>query len=257
MTKRSKIKPNDKKEVAEKKQHELTVREGEALRSYISRLDEKTAPTVTVSKDGKEISIDHPNKKIGFPLLVEALGTTNADFAIDIIVDLMDASQENLQFNPSKFKAMLSTVIDTKPRNQSDAQLAVHKAVTHLAIMKTARQMATAENLMQQESAQRMFSRLNQTYNELDVALKRGRAAAEHTFTVQQNVNVADGGQAAVVTNVSHAQSAPADVQNESLAASPLALSDARATPMPIINDGTTRAVMPEPIQRFRPKLIK
>ena len=72
--------------------------------------------------------------------------------------------------------------------------------------------MAAAPNILQQESAQR-YSNLNRTYHEQKAALDRGRLAAQNTFTVQQSINVADGGRAAVLTNV---QLAAADAQNES-----------------------------------------
>ena len=80
----------------------LTAHEGAVLRSYISQLDEKTAPTVTILDDGKELSIYHPNRKIGWLLLIRALGTTSAEFAVDIVLQLMAAAREGLQFNRCK-----------------------------------------------------------------------------------------------------------------------------------------------------------
>jgi hypothetical protein len=248
MTKHVKLEPNDKQAVGEAKQHELTVQQREALRSHISRLDEKRTPKITVSTDGR-ISIEHPNKAIGGLLLLEGFGTANAEFATDLIVQLMAASQEGTNINKIKFNAMLSIVTSSNPRNEFDAMLAAHAAITHFAIMKTGRQMATAENVMQQESAQRMYTKLARTFMDQKEALKRGRAA-ENVLTVQQNVNVSEGGQAAVVAHVSHTQLAPADVQNQTPAASPLALPDAKATPMPIIDE---RAAAPAQIERFRP----
>jgi hypothetical protein len=252
MSKRMNPETKAKQDVA-LKQYEATAQEGEALRNYIARVDEKTAPTITLSEDGKKLLIDHPIQKIGFLLVVEALGTTSAEFAIDLIMQLMAASREGTRFNSVKFKAMLAMVINGKPRNEKDAAMEVLAAITHQAAVKTARQMDTAENVMQQESTQRMYKGLVRSFIDLKDALTRGRAAAESTFTVQQNVNVADGGRAAVVTNVTHTQQAPTDVQNESPAASPLALTDAGVTPMPIIGDSKERAVIPEQIQRFRP----
>ena len=138
----------------------LTAREGDALRSYLSRLDKETAPTITFSEDGSEISIGHPDQKIGWLLLTQAFGTTNDDFAMNIIVDLMDASRDGLQFNPAKFRAMLAMFTSFKPRDESAARLILHTTLTSFAITKTARQMAAAENIMKRECAQRMFSKL-------------------------------------------------------------------------------------------------
>ena len=150
---------------------------------------------------------------------------------------------------------MLAIVINSKPRDEFDAMVATQAAINHFAIMKIARQMDTAENIMQQESAQRMHKGLVRSFIDLKDALTRGRAAAENTFTVQQNVKVEGGGPTAFVTNVNHP--APADTQNEPAAATPPALTDATAAPMPIIDDGKERAVIPERVERYRPKLIK
>ena len=109
-----------------------------------------------------------------------------------------------------------------------------------------------------------MFSKLNHTFHEQLAAFDRGRHAAENTVMVQQNFNVADGGRAAVLTNVTNVQPASAEARNESPAASLPAISDARATPMPVIDESKEPievskqpAVIPKPVQRFRPKLVK
>ena len=95
---------------------------------------------------------------MGFLLLTAALGTTNPDFAMSTIRDLMEASREGSKFNPSNFKAILARVIGLKPRNESEACLAKHMAVVSPVIMHTARQTADAPHMGQQESAQRMYS---------------------------------------------------------------------------------------------------
>ena len=271
---RKSIKSSSKAQDTEKEKHQqlttregdalLTAGEGDALRSYLSGLDKETAPTINFSEDGSKISIGHPDQKMGFLLLTAAFGATNPDFAMDIILELMEASREGSQFNRTKFNSLLAMVISRKPHNEAEARLALNMAITNRAIMKTARQMAGAPNMMQQESAQRMFSKLNHTFHEQLAAFDRGRHAAENTVMVQQNFNVADGGRAAVLTNVTNVQPASAEAQNESPAASLPAIPDARATPMPVIEeskepveDSKQPAVIPKPVQRFRPKLVK
>ena len=101
---RKSIKSSSKAQDTEKEKHQqlttregeklLTAREGEALRSYLSGLDKETAPTINFSEDGSEISICHPDQKMGFLLLTAAFGATNPDFAMDIILELMEASRE-------------------------------------------------------------------------------------------------------------------------------------------------------------------
>ena len=127
---RKSIKSSSKAQDTEKEKHQqlttregdalLTAGEGDALRSYLSGLDKETAPTINFSEDGSEISICHPDQKMGFLLLTAAFGATNRDFAMDIILELMEASREGSQFNCTKFNSLLAMVISLKPRNESD-----------------------------------------------------------------------------------------------------------------------------------------
>ena len=82
--------------------------------------------------------------------------------------------------------------------------------------------------------------------------LDRERAGGENIVTVQQRVTVSDGSQAAVYAQVTNAKTLPADVNPEAPAASPLALSDARATPMKVIDE---TAAVPAKVARYRSKL--
>ena len=78
--------------------------------------------------------------------------------------------------------------------------LAAQMAAVHSASMAMARQLATAQNLPQQDSAERAFNKLTRTFATQVEALKNYRSKGEQKMTVQ-HVHVADGGQA-IVGNV-------------------------------------------------------
>ena len=232
------------------KPYEAAALERKSLLNFIARANETTAPAVTVTKDGKFVSVDHPSQRIGFLLLLEALGTNSAEFALDLISQLLASSWDGPNFNAVKFKAMLAMLINSKPRDEMDAALATHAALSHQGVMKLARLVDAAENVMQLECTQRSYHKMSGIFVSQRDALKRGRAVAETNFTVQQNVG--DGGRAAIVYHA-----APSGVPNEPPAASPPALTDAKATPMRTIDHVKERDAELQPIKRFRPKLIK
>ena len=144
------------------KQYEAVAQEREALRKHLCRLDEKMLPKITVSEDGK-ISLDHPSAPIGRLLLCEQLGTSSPDFAIDIVHQLLDASQVGSELDGTKFSSMLAMVINSKPQNEFDTNLATLAAIMHHAAVKLARQIDVVETLMQQDGAVRMSTRLTRT----------------------------------------------------------------------------------------------
>jgi hypothetical protein len=94
----------------------------------------------------------------------------------------------------------LSIVKGVEPRDQIEAMLAAQMAATHLATMAFARRLASAENIVQQDSAGGVFVRLARTFAAQVEALKSYRTKGEQRMVVQ-HVNVADGGRA-IVGNV-------------------------------------------------------
>ena len=133
----------------------------------------------------------------------------------------------------------MSVVAGIDPRDQMEALLGAHMAVTHTWIMKAAQRLARAENLLELESAECSFNKFVRTFASLTDALKRYRTVSEQNVTVQ-NVSVRDGGQA-IVGNVT--QNAPA-VPTDKSAVSPAAITDARVLPMEIIGN-PEQAVIP------------
>jgi len=95
---------------------------------------------------------------------------------------------------------MLAVVKGIKPRDQMEAMLAAQMAAVHTATMRFSRNLAEAEYLDLQDSAERTFNKLTRTFVIQMDALKRYRTGGEQAITVQ-HVNVSEGGQA-IVGNV-------------------------------------------------------
>ena len=110
--------------------------------------------------------------------------------------------------------------------------LAAQMAVIHMATMTSARRLAQVKTLAEHDSAERALNKLARTYGAQMEALKRYRTRGEQKITVQ-HVSVNDGGQA-IVGNVEQPRRTAS--RQQSADAVP-ALTDARQTPMPIIED--------------------
>jgi hypothetical protein len=122
-----------------------------------------------------------------------------------------DASTPSSASFPSPGQSRVRAMIDglfwrVPARDQVEAMLAAQMAAVHMAAMTFARRLANVETIPQQDSAERAFNKLAQTFAAQVEALKRYRSGGEQKMTVQ-HVHVAEGGQA-IVGNIS----APAGV---------------------------------------------
>lgn len=97
---------------------------------------------------------------------------------------------------------MLALVKGVEPKDQVEAMLAAQMAAVHNATMTFARRLNRAENVPQQDSAERAFNKLARTFALQVEALKRYRSGGEQTVRVE-HVTVNEGGQA-IVGNVTH-----------------------------------------------------
>lgn len=172
---------------------------------------------------------DHPDRAVGFALLVEAIGSADCDFAFGFIYQLVEAGGDEL--DEQKLNFILSVVKGIKPRDQIEAMLAAQMAAVHSATMKFARKLAEAEFLEPLDSAERTFNKLMRTFVIQMEALKRYRHGGEQTVTVQQ-VNFTEGGQA-IVGNVTQGER---DAPPNGTVSSPLALSHDQTPAMPSID---------------------
>lgn len=215
---------------ADKAKYQPTAQEQAALAKFDARAATKpTAPRMEVS-DGKgtrKIGLNHPDKAVGYPLLMEALGTADPDFGLGLIGQLANVGSSGHKNDEDNLNFMLSVVKGVKPNDQLEAMLAAQMAAVHMATMRFAGNLIHVETIAQQDSAERTLNKLARTFAIQLEALKRYRTGGEQKVTVQ-HVSVSEGGQA-IVGNVT--QSQREDTTGKT-AASPPALTDAKATPM-------------------------
>jgi hypothetical protein len=171
--------------------------------------------------------LDHPNKLVGWALVMEALASADYDFANGIVDQLAKASGRG-KVSEHGINFMLSIIKGIEPRDQLETMLAAQMAAVHMASMTFARSLACVENIPQQDSAERAFNKLTRTFTMQMEALKRYRTGAEQKVTLQ-NVSVADGGQA-IVGNVTQV---PREEGQKQAAAPPPKLTDTNVVPMP------------------------
>jgi hypothetical protein len=199
------LKPPKKSEQAsssEAKPYQPTPFEVEAARAYFARR-EKSGPRLKVTTDAAnhtKIAIEHPYEAFGQISLMKAIGTSDSDFYGGLICQLVDASRESAPSEKAT-NFMLAVVKGIEPRDQIEAMLAAQMAAVHMASMTFARRLAHAENIPQQDSAERAFNKLTRTFAAQMSALKEYRSKGEQKMTVQ-HVHVAEGGQA-IAGNVS------------------------------------------------------
>jgi hypothetical protein len=217
----------------QKQEYEPTELEKTALDRY--RAQKAAAPAaprmkVTNGKKAPTIAPDHPDMPIADALLKEALGTVSVDFRNGLLGQLANAGSRGRQVDEDALNFMLSVVTGIKPKDQLEAMLAAQMAVIHTATMTFTRQLANAETIEQQDSAERALNKLARTFAMQMEALKRYRTGGEQKVTVQ-HVSVNEGGQA-IVGNVN--QAAGGTAAEKPITTTP-ALSDARQQAMPII----------------------
>ena len=92
---------------------------------------------------------------------------------------------------------MLSIVNDIAPRDAIERMLSVQMATTHVALVRTARRFAYADQLPQYEAHERAYNKLARTFSAQAETLRKYRNGGKQTVTVQ-HVNVEDGGKAIV-----------------------------------------------------------
>ncbi len=182
--------------------------------------------------------------EIEYAPIMKALGTADIDFLMGLLGQISNAGSQGR--DPVGVNFMLAVIKGIQPRDQVEAMLASQMAAVHMASMTLARRLAHVEDIRQQDSAERAFTKLTRTFAAQMEALKRYRTGGEQKVTVQ-HVTVSDGAQA-IVGNVTHSSRKEAAGSREaaakkSAASRPL-LADAKTPPMPIIEE-SKRAPVP------------
>jgi hypothetical protein len=179
-----------------KAKYQPTKKETAALSKYREH-SKGQPPRLKADKSPGRINIDHPDPVVGGIVLMEALGTADADFFNGLLRQLSINSLRGENVDERTLNFMLAVIKGIKPRDQLEAMLAGQMAAVHDAIMAYTRQLASAKNPVQQDSAERALNKLARTFTTQMDALQRYRNGGEQKVTVQQ-VSVSDGGQAIV-----------------------------------------------------------
>jgi hypothetical protein len=233
-----------RKPETEETEYMPTAQEQTALDKFFARKaeSENTAPRIKLVSDGTEtkVTLDHPNQSVAAELFMEALGTTNVDFANGILSELIRSSTSNGAIDVNKLNFMLSVVTGYKPRDQLEAMLVTQTTAVHCTGMTFAERLGCEDNLQQQDSDERAFNKLFRTFTTQMEALKRYRTGGEQKVTVQ-HVSVGEGGQA-IVGNVT--QNSPKESPDK-IATSRPALTHSNDPPMPPVEENKKRILVP------------
>ena len=159
-----------------------TPSEADALRAYLAA-NNKRAPRLKMTSNS--VGPDHANALVGQVALMKAVGTSDSDFFDGLIRQLINVGSPGVEPDEAGTNFMLSIVKGLQPRDQTEAMLAAQMAAVHAASMTFARRLAQAENIPQQDSADRAFNKLTRTFAAQVAALKDYRSKGEQKMTVQ------------------------------------------------------------------------
>jgi hypothetical protein len=163
----------------------------------------KVAMSVKKGKVAADISLNHPDQFYGSYLLMETLGTTEPDFYTGLLVQLGKAVTRGQSVDEQALNFIVSVIKGVEPKDQLETMLAAQMAAVHMLTMDFARRLGNADNILQQDSAERAFNKLARTFAAQVEALKRYRSNGEQRFTVE-HISVNEGGKA-IVGNVTQA----------------------------------------------------
>ena len=184
--------------------YEPTFKEREALTSMVeARKTRLPAPKIKVTVNSKgvsEISVDHPNHKIGWNLFEQSFATTSHDFINGMLSQVCNAVSKGGTVAPKVVNFALSVVAGINPKDELETMLAAQMAVVHMATMDFAGRLIRAESLNQLNSHDRTLNKLARTFTSQMEALRKHRTGGKQEVTVH-HVTVNEGGQA-IVGNV-------------------------------------------------------
>jgi hypothetical protein len=163
------------------------------MEARLARRKEKPlAPRMKVSeKDGVvKLTPDHPEPSLAHIRLLEALGTRDLDFLDGLLKQLCNVGSHGRSVDEDGLNFMLSVVKGIEPRDQVEAMLAAQMAATHNAMMTFARRLNHAENIPQQDSAEKAFNKLARTFTSQMETLKRYRSEGQQKILVQHTTTV-------------------------------------------------------------------
>ena len=114
----------------EKAVHKVTAAERTAVDKHFASREAKPQIRLKISKNGSgpQIELDHPDRTVGWALVMEALATADYDFANGIVDQLAKASGHGRELDEHGLNFMLSVIKGIEPRDQLEAMLAAQMA---------------------------------------------------------------------------------------------------------------------------------
>jgi hypothetical protein len=118
-------------------------------------------PSLKFARKGPElnIAIDHPDRNTGFALVMQALGSTDSDFASGLITQLANASVRKGEMNEEVLNFMLAVIKSISPQDEIESMLAAQMATVHMMTMDCTMRLANGDTIQQQDSAERALNK--------------------------------------------------------------------------------------------------
>ena len=116
----------------------------------IKRLQRRAAeasPAPRLKVDGEKLKVAHDDPGVGYRLLAEALGTSDADFVNGLLRQLANLARRRGrgQIDDADLNFLIAVIKDVKPGDQLEAMLAAQMAVVHKLAMAVAQRLGDVE----------------------------------------------------------------------------------------------------------------
>jgi hypothetical protein len=164
--------------------------------------------------------------------LVKAVGSRDPDFLRGLLSQLIAAGELGRETDDYEVNFLLSVVEGVEPRDVAEAMLAAQMAMVHVASVRLARRFNRSVGIPQEESVGNAFNKLMRTFTTQMEALTRYRTGGG------QNVTVGHVSVKAIVGNVTQGQH---EAALDNAAPSQTLLVDAKAVPMPNVEESKER----------------
>jgi hypothetical protein len=178
--------------------------------------------TLPVNLRGTELEIVGGEQ--GKRKLMQMLGVRSPEALQALLAQLANATIKDGKADEIELKLMLHFIADAKPRDLIETFLLAQMAITHTMAARYVSYVVSSDTILQQDSGERIFSKALRTYTMQMEALKRHRTLDMYAFDV--------------------AHERPPEKQE-----APLAITDARAIPMEVLQKPEA-TVVPIPSKR-------
>ena len=179
---------NTKQRTDEQTFHEMTEAERMAVEKYVTRSSAKPSVRVKISKNGSDadISVDHPDQRVGHALIMKAFGSVDLNFAKGLLSQLAAVSECGGDIDADRLNFLLSIINGIEPRDMLESMLGAQMSTVHMACMMLASRLVHSKNTLEQDSAERALNKLNRTFAIQMETLTRYRSSAKQKVAAPQ-----------------------------------------------------------------------